>query len=132
LVAVGVVVEGCGRDCQVLITRRRQETVLGGCWEFPGGKIEPGETSQQCVVREIKEELGLCVRVNQALMTVEYVYAHGRVRLEPYYCTRLSGELRHIEVAEHRWVTPDQLQDYQFPPANRQLLALLVADLSGQ
>ena len=115
----------------MLITRRRPDSVLGGYWEFPGGKIEPGETAQQCVAREIYEELGLCVRVDQPLLAVEHVYQHGRVRLEPYYCTRLSGQLRHLQVAEHRWVTPEQLHDYRFPRANGKLLERLVTDLSG-
>lgn len=127
-VAIGVVVEQRSGLPWVLIARRRQELVLGGYWEFPGGKIECGETATQCLVREFIEELGVTVRVDRPLLRIEHEYDHGRVRLRPYYCTRASGQPQNLGVAEHRWVLASQLNQFQFPPANRDLVKRLVRD----
>ena len=121
-VAVGVVVETRSGRSSVLITQRCQEAVLGGYWEFPGGKIARGETPRQCVERELREEVDLVVQVGAALPVVEHGYAHGWVRLQPFFCTRLSGQPRSVEVAQYRWVQPNQLCGYAFLPANRVLL----------
>jgi mutator protein MutT len=121
-VAVGVVVETRCGGCSVLITQRCEGAVLGGYWEFPGGKIAPGETPRQCVQRELREEVDLNVTAGVALPVVEHGYAHGWVRLQAFLCTRLSGEPRHVQVAQHRWVRPNELSGYAFLPANRVLL----------
>lgn len=130
-VAIGILVERLGDRDQVLITRRLQGAVLGGYWEFPGGKLEVGETPGQCLAREFVEELGLEIEVGQALPTIEHQYPHGRVKLHPFMCTRRSGEPRPIGVAEHKWVRADELDRYPFPPANEQLVAHLKSALMG-
>lgn len=128
-VAIGVVVEQQDGSGRVLITRRCRHSLFGGYWEFPGGKIESDETAEQCVVREIQEELGVTVRVDERLLEVEHQYEHGLIRLASFYCTLVSGKLRNLEVAEHRWVLSRELHNYQFLPANGTLLDRLVKDL---
>lgn len=128
-VAIGVLLhdplaEGGPR---VLIARRPKAGVLGGYWEFPGGKREPGETLEACVVREFHEEVGLTVAVVEPLPVIEHVYDHGRVRLCPFICRWVAGEPRPIAVSEFRWVRPDELSAYRFPPANAELLRSLMA-----
>lgn len=124
-VAVGVLVIGDGPARKVLIARRKDDAVLGGYWEMPGGKVEPGESAAQCVAREFREELGLTVRVGEALPMIEHRYDHAHVRIWPFLCAWIAGEARDIEAAEHRWVAPGDLPDYRFPPANAALMANL-------
>ena len=124
-VAIGVLV----RDGRILIARRPDEVVLGGCWELPGGKVEPGETPADCVVREFAEEVGLTVAVGEALEVIEHAYDHATVRLRPYWCTLVAGEVRHLAVAEHRWVRPGELAAFRFPAANDRLMRRIAAAL---
>ena len=107
---------------QILIDRRRPEGLLGGLWEFPGGKIEPGETVEACVRREIQEELGIEVTVGDRLITVEHAYTHFRVTLYVHHCQYVSGEPRPIECDEIRWVSVDELDEYPFPKANTRII----------
>lgn len=115
---------------EVLITRRKAESVYGGYWEMPGGKREPDESLKDCVGREMREELGIEVAVGNPLDVIEYVYPHGHVRLHPFYCEHLHGDLRNLEVAEHRWVQPGSLHGYSFPPANAPLIEQVLRDLT--
>lgn len=128
-VAIGVVVRWQGEGAQVLIAQRMKQAVLGGYWELPGGKVEPGETLQQCLRRELREELGITVEAGQALDIIDHAYPHGWVRLHPFLCTLIEGEPQPLQVAQCRWVRPSELQDYTFPEANHKLLAQLRATL---
>jgi len=110
---------------QILIDRRRPEGSLGGLWEFPGGKIEPGETVQACIKREIKEELGIEIAVGEHLMTVDYTYPHLQVTLNVHLCRHLAGEPKPIECDEVRWVSLDEIEQYSFPTANTQIIAAI-------
>ncbi len=110
---------------EVLITRRPTDSVLAGYWEFPGGKIESGETPQQCVAREYLEEVGLTVRVGEPLAVIEHRYPHAVVRLTSFLCAPVSGRVRHLQVTDHQWVSPGDLAGYQFPPANEPLIEAL-------
>ena len=130
-VALGVLTAERAGGWRVLITRRREAAVLGGYWEFPGGKVEVGETARKCVERELMEELGLVVRVGLALPEIEHEYPHGRVRLQPFYCTYEAGRLRSLGVAAFRWVAPIRLRRYRFLPANVGLVERLIQDLTG-
>lgn len=112
---------------QVLIDRRKQEGLLGGLWEFPGGKIEPGETVEDCVRREIQEELGIDIAVGDLLCTVTHTYSHFKVTLNVHHCTHLSGDPQPIECDEVRWVNLDQIEEYPFPKANIQIIEALKA-----
>lgn len=107
---------------QILIDRRRQEGLLGGLWEFPGGKIEPGETVEACIRREIQEEIGIDIEVGDRLITIDHTYTHFRVTLNVHHCRYMSGEPRPIECDEVRWVTVDELEQYPFPKANVQII----------
>ena len=105
-----------------MIDRRKQEGLLGGLWEFPGGKIEPDETVEDCVRREIKEELGIDIEVNDRLITVNHAYSHFKVTLNVFNCTHISGEPQTIECDEVKWVTLDEIDSYPFPKANSQII----------
>ncbi|NJL50155.1 MAG: 8-oxo-dGTP diphosphatase MutT, partial [Leptolyngbyaceae cyanobacterium SM2_5_2] len=110
---------------QILIDRRRPEGLLGGLWEFPGGKIEADETVEDCIRREILEELGIYIEVGQPLCTVTHAYSHFKVTLNVHHCTHLSGDPQPIECDEIRWVTLDALDEYPFPKANIQIIEAL-------
>jgi len=128
---VGVVIGGdAGRE-RVLITRRPDDRPLGGLWELPGGKLEPGEAAEAAVVRELREEVGIEARVIGTLPTVEHAYEHARVRLLPFWCEVVEGEPRAIDVAEVAWVEPAELSRRPFPEANRPLIESIIAALSG-
>ncbi|GFE68664.1 A/G-specific adenine glycosylase [Chroococcus sp. FPU101] len=110
---------------QILIDRRPAKGLLGGLWEFPGGKIEENETVEECIKREIKEEIDLEIEVNDLLMTVDHAYTHFRVTLYVYNCRYLAGEARPIECDEIRWVTIDELEQFPFPKANLKIIKAL-------
>ncbi|MCC7145687.1 MAG: 8-oxo-dGTP diphosphatase MutT [Phycisphaeraceae bacterium] len=110
---------------EVLIACRQKGDLMGGYWEFPGGKVEIGEKASQAAIREVREELGITVEVEQALDKIEHEYAHGKVRLFPFVCRWRSGETANLEVDEHRWVGADELSQYKFLPANGPLIAWL-------
>lgn len=131
-VAIGILVEHREGQPWVLIAKRKPDAVLGGYWELPGGKIEPGETPAQCLVREYEEELGIVVRVEEALDIIAFAYDHADVRLHPFYCSPMpdSPAPRNLHVAEHRWVPAAELSQFQFPPANVRLIEQVQATLA--
>lgn len=129
-VAVGVLVERRDGRPFVLIARRPDKNVLGGFWELPGGKLEPNETLEACLAREFLEELGVTVAVGQPLPTVEYTYDHAHVHLHPFFCTQITGQPQNLQVTEHRWVPAEELTNYNFPPANAELIAEVVSLLA--
>jgi mutator protein MutT len=110
---------------QILIDRRRPEGAMGGLWEFPGGKLEAGETVEECIKRELMEELGIEVEVGDRLITIEHDYSHLRVTLTVHHCHYLSGVPQPIECEEIRWVTLDEIERYHFPAANVQIIAAI-------
>lgn len=110
---------------QILIDRRRQEGLLGGLWEFPGGKIEPGETVEECIRREILEELGIQIEVGGHLITIEHTYTHFHVTLNVHHCRHVSGEPQPIECDEVRWVELNELEQFPFPKANVTIIEAL-------
>jgi A/G-specific adenine glycosylase len=120
-IAAGVV----WRDGLVLIAQRFPKGLLGGLWEFPGGKREPGESLEETVVREIREELGIAIQVGRRLATVQHAYTHFRITLHAFHCHYLSGEPRSLDCAAWRWVRPQALDAYAFPAANRTIIAAL-------
>ncbi|MEM9569046.1 MAG: A/G-specific adenine glycosylase [Cyanobacteria bacterium P01_E01_bin.34] len=120
-IAVAIVVKGD----RLLIDQRPEQGMLGGLWEFPGGKIEAGETAADCAVREVMEEVGLEVEPIAALGSVEHAYSHFSVTLSTFICRHISGEPQALEVDDVRWVTFNQLQDYAFPVANQKIFPLL-------
>jgi len=114
-----------GDDGRILIDRRPPKGLLGGMWEFPGGKIESGESVTDCIRREIKEELDIDIEVGEHLITVEHAYTHFKVSLNVYHCHYVSGEPKPLECDEIRWVTLDELDDFPFPKANVTIIEAL-------
>ncbi|MEH2182826.1 8-oxo-dGTP diphosphatase MutT [Nostoc sp.] len=110
---------------QILIDRRRPEGAMGGLWEFPGGKIEPGETIQECIQREISEELGIVIEVAEHLITIDHSYTNLRVTLTVHHCRHVTGVPQPLESDEIRWVTLEELEQFTFPKANIQIIAAL-------
>jgi mutator protein MutT len=106
----------------ILIDRRKTSGTMGGLWEFPGGKIEPGETVAECIVREICEELAIEISVGAQLISIEHDYPTFRLIAIVHHCQHLSGIPQPIESEEIRWVNVDELADYQFPAANAAII----------
>nr|WP_322743574.1 A/G-specific adenine glycosylase [Romeria gracilis] len=121
-VGVAVIYNAAG---QILIDRRRAEGLLGGLWEFPGGKIEPGELVQDCIRREIREELGIEIEVRDRLITIDHTYTHFKVTLNVFNCNHLSGVPQPLESEEVKWVTLAEIDQYPFPKANSQIITAL-------
>jgi A/G-specific adenine glycosylase len=120
-VAAGVI----WRGAQLLISKRHTDDLLGGLWELPGGRLEDGETLQECLVREVREELGIEISVGTLMMAIRHAYTHFRVTLHVFQCRYLSGEPQALDCADWRWVRPDELDDFAFPAADRRILATL-------
>ena len=118
------VIERRGR---YLICQRRRTDYLGGYWEFPGGKREPGESWEACVRRELREELGVSVRALRPLLTLSHRYADRLVIFRIFRCAIARGTPKPREANALRWVPSSRLTRYRFPPANRPLIRRLVA-----
>ena len=118
------------RDGHFLVTRRLRGAHLEGCWEFPGGKCEPGESHAECLAREIDEELGAGVRVGREVFSVEHAYPERTVELHFFAC-ELVGEPRALLGQEMEWVARQRLRTLDFPPADAELIGLLMADHTG-
>jgi A/G-specific adenine glycosylase len=110
---------------QILIDRRPETGLLGGLWEFPGGKIEPNETVEACIQREILEEIGIEIAVGKSLITVDHAYTHFRVTLYVHLCQYVSGSPQAIECEEIRWVSLAEIDQFPFPKANSQIIEAL-------
>jgi mutator protein MutT len=113
------------RNGCVLITRRKAGAHLAGYWEFPGGKLLPGESVEACAEREALEEVGVACRADSLRAAIEFEYPERGVRLHAVDCCYLGGAPRPIQVAEWAWVQPEALGRYTFPPANDTLVAEL-------
>ena len=119
------------RHGQLLITQRHATAHLGGCWEFPGGKREPGETFQQCLVREIREELGVDIAVGDLFDEVSHAYPEKSVHLKFFLCRLLAGEPQPLDCAAVKWIDQTGLDAHEFPSADFQLVAKLKGQTSG-
>jgi A/G-specific adenine glycosylase len=126
VIGVGVVQDGDGR---VLIDQRLEEGLLGGLWEFPGGKQEPDEPIAETIRRELREELAIEAEVGEELITVEHAYSHKRLRFVVHLCRWRSGEPQPLASQQVRWVEPAELTTYPFPAANARIIAALHARL---
>ncbi len=121
-VVAGVITDVRGR---LLLNRRAGDRDMVGLWEFPGGKREPGETSEQALVRELREELGIEAEVGEWLMEVPQLYPDKRLRLEVRRIRSWSGKARGREGQAITWVAPEKLPRYSMPPADMPVVAML-------
>ena len=126
VIGVGVVLNDAG---EVLIDQRLNEGLLGGLWEFPGGKQEPGEAIAATIARELMEELAITVEVGEELITLEHAYSHKKLRFVVHLCRWLAGEPQPLACQQVRWVRPQQLGEFPFPAANARIIAALLERL---
>ena len=127
VIGIGVVINAVG---DVLIDQRLEEGLLGGMWEFPGGKQEPGEPIEACIARELMEELGIVVSVGEALITLDHAYSHKKLQFVVHLCDWCSGDPKPLASQQVRWVRPKQLKDYPFPAANARIIDALLGRLN--
>ena len=126
-VAVGVILN---EDKQILISRRSPDSHQGGLWEFPGGKLEPGETLEQALSRELKEELGIGVGRTSRLLQVHHDYGDKVVLLDVCMVWEFEGRATGLEGQAMIWVVPARLGEYTFPAANEPIIDAVRALLS--
>lgn len=114
-----------GDDGAVLMARRNLDDMLGGLWEFPGGKREDGESLPACLMREMEEELGVTVEVGSPLTAVEHGYTHFSITLHAFCCRLVEGQLRCLDCAAFRWVLPTDLDELPMSAADRKIARAL-------
>ena len=122
-VTAGVIWDQAGE--QILVAQRPTDALLGGLWEFPGGKQERGESLAECLRRELREELGIEVRVGEKVTVVEHGYTHFTITLHAFHCTHLRGEPQPLGVADFRWLRLDELDALPWPRTDQQIIAAL-------
>lgn len=120
-VAAGVI----WRDGRFLIAQRPLDGLLGGLWEFPGGKREEGESLARTLKREIKEELAIDIEVGAPLATIRHAYTHFRITLQAFHAQHLAGEPQHLEVMDHAWVTLEEVERFAFALTDRKIIEAL-------
>ncbi|MBS0248936.1 MAG: 8-oxo-dGTP diphosphatase MutT [Proteobacteria bacterium] len=126
LVAACALVDADGR---VLLAQRPQGKSMAGLWEFPGGKVEPGERPEQCLIRELKEELGISVKEDclAPLTFASHAYPDFHLLMPLYVCRRWEGTVTALEEQQLAWVRTNRLRDYEMPPADVPLISHLMA-----
>ncbi|MGA1802089.1 8-oxo-dGTP diphosphatase MutT [Rhizobium sp. HT1-10] len=124
LVAACALIDADGR---ILLAQRPEGKSLAGLWEFPGGKVEPGETPEECLIRELDEELGVTTRVAclAPLTFASHTYETFHLLMPLYVCRRYEGVPRGREGQAVKWVRPQALRDYPMPPADAPLIPFL-------
>ena len=128
-VAVGVIIRQQGRQAQVLLALRSSKQHQGGKWEFPGGKVEPGETVEAALSRELQEELAITVTKAEPFMLLNYTYPERRVTLDIWLVTEFSGTPEGLEGQPLQWVNISDLASITFPDANQPIVAKLQQDI---
>lgn len=109
-----------------LITLRPPRGLLGGLWEFPGGKVEDGETLQNGLKREVAEELGIQIKVSSPFMSVKHAYTHFKITLHAFDCQYKKGKIQLHACDDYRWIFLSQLNDFAFPGADRKIIHKLL------
>ena len=115
------------KDGRILIAQRPFGGRLGGLWEFPGGKVEPGESLPQCLRREIKEELGVRIKVGKAITSIDHAYTHFKITLHAFECELLSGKPQALQVQDFKWVRMSDLGKYAFARTDLRIIEALQA-----
>lgn len=127
-VAAGLIYE----DGRYLIAKRKAGVHLGGLWEFPGGKREKGETLEDCLRRELLEELGIRIDIPIPFRIIRHHYREKTVELHFFRCAIETGRPSPVDCAELRWVHPSELNEYEFPPADRPIIEALQYQGAGR
>jgi 8-oxo-dGTP diphosphatase len=117
---------------RILISKRRKGSHLEGYWEFPGGKLEEGESLGECLEREIREELGIKVKTDKALLTVDHDYGSKAISLHVFNCICSAGEPKALEGQEIRWVAPGDLFKFSFTPPDMKVVEFLYLTGKGK
>ena len=118
------------RGREFLIAQREEKDSFGSFWEFPGGGKGEGETFEECVRREIREEIGIDIAVEKKYMEIRRVYSQKVIWLNFFLCSHLRGEPRPLECQRIAWADVDELKHYKFPSANQRVIARLAKDYS--
>jgi len=113
-IAVGVV----SHNGRLLITRRSDDGLLGGLWEFPGGKVRKNETAENACIREIREEVNLQVKIVSYITQVKHAYTHFKIVMDVFHCLYLSGKAKLNGPVAYKWITSDEISNYPLPKAN--------------
>ena len=103
---------------KILITQRNLKKAQGGLWEFPGGKIEPNETREDAIVREIKEELDIDIQVEKYLSEKIFNYPEKDINLIALECKKINGNIKLLEHEDYRWIDKSELANFEFAPAD--------------
>lgn len=114
------------REKDFLISQRNPDDTFGSYWEFPGGKKNPEETFEQCVVREVREELGVEIAPERKYMEIRRKHRERVIWLNFYLCAYVSGDPRPLDCQKVRWTPVHELKDFRFPPANETVIRSLV------
>ena len=128
-VVCGVIADPAGRYLACL---RKADGHLGGLWEFPGGKVEAGETPGEALARELREELGVEVAVGEKMAAVDWDYSGKWIRLIPFSCTILAGVPQALDHEELRWCAPENFNTLEWAPADLPILTALVTRALGR
>jgi len=107
---------------KILVTTRPEHEVYGGLWEFPGGKKEEHETLEECLLREIKEELGIEIDINRFFTKIFHTYPNFSITLYVFFCSYKSGELKPLPTVRYRWVTMEELEKLPFLEADKKVI----------
>ena len=118
------------KNGRVLIAQRPADKLLGGLWEFPGGKVEPGESLPDCLRREIQEELGIEIEVGEQQLVLKHAFTHFKITLHVFEARWVSGKARAFEVADFKWTLPRKLAAYPMGKTDRAIAAFISADTS--
>ena len=113
------------KNGRILIDKRKPDGLLGGLWEFPGGKVRKDESLEAALSREVREELGVTIRILRPLATVQHSYSHFSVTLHAFECAYAAGKPRCHTCVDYKWVHPEQLRNFAFPAANKKIIAAL-------
>ena len=124
-ISTGIVI----KKGRLLITRRKPDGLLGGLWEFPGGKVKKNETAADACVREIREETGLTVGISGFLTRVRHAYTHFKIEMDVFFCDYVSGEVLLDGPVDYQWIDPAEIRKFAFPRANLKFIDML--DLKG-
>jgi len=127
VIGLGVVTNAAG---EVLIDQRLNKGLLGGMWEFPGGKQEQGEKIEVTIARELREELGIEVEVGAQLISLDHAYSQKKLRFVVHLCKWIEGKPQPLASQQVRWVQPEALSEFSFPAANVRLIEALMEHLS--